>query len=169
MRSLKLIPTICAILLACSIHAEEESAASVVTPINEITCETLDFDLLPKESIIGSLSEYVAGSETLLDLLTESVKRKKQKALLYPFAEGLVYLNGVLCHVGNYSQSIIYTVLEGPQYGLQTVTTYDGFVLYVNYEYVLEYTPAGVILHHDYADSETITGSTQVISFHRHR
>lgn len=79
----------------------------------------------------------------------------------------LAYVNGELCHVGKYLQSIIYTVLEGPHYGTQTTVAYSGVVLYVNYDYTLEHTPwGGVVLHHFYSDSETVTGSNQVIIFY---
>lgn len=163
MRSLKLLTILCAVLLSSAAIAEEKNEAPLVTPIKELQNNAIDFENLPKESVIGSLAECVKESESLLDLLTDRVKRKP---LLYPYSEGLAYVNGVLCHVGDYPRSIIYTVLEGPQYGLQTVTSYAGYVMYVNYDYELEYTPYGVILHHYYSDSKIITGSTQVISFY---
>lgn len=163
MRSLKIITILCAFLLSYSVYAEDETPASLVTPIKEVKNDVIDFENLPKESIIGSLADCVVESESFLDTLVE---RSRRNPILYPYSEGMAYVNGFLCHVGNYPRSIIYTFLEGPQYGLQTVTDYYGGVLYVNYEYTLEYTPFGVILHHYYYDSEIVTGSTQVISFY---
>ncbi len=163
MRSLKLLTILCAIFLSSAGYAEEENAVPPVTPIKELKNDAIDFENLPKESVIGSLAECVTDSESLLDLLTDRVKRKP---MLYPYSEGLAYVNGILCHVGDYPRSIIYTVLEGPQYGLQTVMSYSGYVMYVNYDFDLEYTPFGIIFHHYYSDSEIITGSTQVISFY---
>ena len=49
---------------------------------------------------------------------------------------------------------------------VHTVMSYSGYVMYVNYDFDLEYTPFGIIFHHYYSDSEIITGSTQVISFY---
>ena len=161
MKSLKIFTTICAVLLTCAAYAEDESPP--VKAIQTVKNEAIDFDNLPQESIIGSLAECVAEGDSLLDLFSERIKRRPK---LYPYSEGLAYVNGVLCHEGYYSRSIVYTVLDGPQYGLQTVLDYSGAVLYVNYDYYPEYTYHGVIFHHDYSDSEIITGSTQVIKFY---
>jgi hypothetical protein len=148
---------------------QEEATVLPVTPIQTLKVEGLDFDNLPKESTIGNLSEVVRDDEnSLLDNLMERRGKKKKKhkdLMLYPYAETVAYVNGQLCHVGNYTQSVIYTVLEGPYYGTQTTMTYGGIVMYVNYDYEMEYTPAGVILHHYYDDSKVITGATQVIIF----
>ena len=163
MRSLKKVTAICAILLSCSCFAEEAIQAASVTPIQEIKSTTLDFDQLPTESVVGSLAEHVIGNESLVDGFASRIKRHYD---LLPYAEGLAYMNGYLCHVGNYPRSVIYTYLEGPQYGLQTVVTYSGVLLYVNYDFEIEYTPYGVILHHYYDDSQIITGSNQLISFY---
>lgn len=156
----KLITTLCAVIFTFAVFAEETSP---VSPIQEVKNEAVDFENLPKESVVGALANCVKEENSLLDDLT---KRVHLNRLLYPYSEGLAFVNGILCHQGHYPRSIVYTVLEGPQYGLQTVLNHYGEVLYVNYEYWLEYTPYGVILHHDYSDSEIITGSTQVISFY---
>lgn len=163
MKTLKIIPALFAILLT-SFSFAEETAELLVKPLQEVTSEALDFDKFPSESVVGALSEYVTEQESVLDMFSQRVKKKR--TLLYPYSENLVFVNGVLCHVGNYPRSIIYTVLEGPQYGLQTVSDYYGELLYVNYDFDIEYTPYGMILHHDYDDSEVITGSTQVIKFY---
>lgn len=135
-----------------------------VKPIQTLTVETLDFDQLSNESKTGYLAQHVkadASSETTMLGIRMSIGSYQ----LQPYSETLAYVNGVLCHIGNYSESIIYTVLEGPYYGLQTVTSYSGRVLYINGEYEIEVTPIGNILHHFYYDSEVITGSNQVIIF----
>lgn len=163
MKSLKILLTVSALVFSNLCFADGEAPSLDVTPIKEVKNESIDFKNLPSESIVGSLKEFVEEEETLLDCLTERVSRKLK---LYPYTEGLAYFNGFLCHVGNYPRSIVYTVLEGPQYGLQTVTDYFGAVIYVNYDYNVEYTPYGIILYHYYDDSKIITGSTQVIKFY---
>jgi hypothetical protein len=85
---------------------------------------------------------------------------------MYPNTETLAYVNGYLSHIGYYPQSIIYTVLEGPYYGMQTTTAVNGVVLYINYDYVVEYTAIGVVFHHYYSDSEVITGANQIVKFY---
>ena len=156
----------CVIFFSSACSTEQESSDSLVKPMQELKVEALNFDHLPKESQVGNLSDAVKEEECLLDALVERVKKKKSKVILQPHAETLAYVNGQLCHIGNYSQSVIYTVLEGPYYGTQTTMTYGGIVLYVNYDYALEQTIRGAILHHYYSDSEVITGSNQVIKFY---
>lgn len=163
MKSFHIFAIICSLVLSNLCCAEQEKAELSVTPIKELKIEGMDFENLPKESRIGNLSEFVQKEEGLADILSERVRKR---VLLYPYSEGLAYVNGWLCHIGNYPQSIIYTVLEGPHYGTQTTTTHDGVVLYVNYDYVLEYIPGGVALHHYYSDSKVVTGSTQVIKLY---
>ena len=163
MKALKIFTIVCTLLIS-SLSFAEEASTPIVKPIAEVKNEAIDFDQLPKESVTGALAEHVTEKESVFDSLEGRIK--KRKPMLYPYSEGLAYVNGFLSHIGNYPYSIIYTVLEGPQYGLQTVTDYNGFLLYVNYDYSLEYTPHGMIFHHYYDDSETITGSTQVISFY---
>lgn len=143
--------------------AEQETSDIGVTPIKEIEVKEIDFEKLPEESQVGNLSELVKEEENITDLFTE---RARSRVILYPYAETLAYVNGQLCHVGNYAQSVIYTVLEGPYYGTQTTVTYDGVVLYVNYDYATEYTSGGVVLYHYYSDSKVITGSNQIIKFY---
>lgn len=159
----KILTIITSFLITFAACAAEEAKTLPVAPIQEIKNEALDFDNLPKKSVVGALANYVTSEKTILDDVT---KRIHWDPLLYPHSEGLAYLNGFLCHVGHYPRSVVYTVLEGPQYGLQTVVDYYGNVLYVNYDYSIEYAYYGVILHHYYSDSEIITGSTQVISFY---
>lgn len=166
MKTLKILTILCSIVLSSLSFAEEESPATKVTPIKEMKVDGLNFEKLSEENKVGNLAEYVKENETSLDCFLDRIKKHKKHVIMHPFAEGVAYVNGVLCHVGNYPQSIIYTVLEGPQYGLQTTTTNTGFVLYVNYEYMIEYTPFGVILHHYYSDSEVQTGANQAIIFY---
>jgi hypothetical protein len=167
MRSLQILTISFSILVSGLCFAEQEHLSTDhVKPIKEIKVEELDFDQLSQESKIGSLADYVKDNETSLDSFLDAIKIHETQLILHPYAEGLAYVNGVLCHVGNYPQSIIYTVLEGPQYGLQTTTAYNGIVLYINYDYQIEYTPYGVILHHYYSDSKVVTGSNQVIIFY---
>lgn len=158
----KILTIITGFFIPFAAFAAEEVKVPPVAPIQEIKNKSLDFDNLPKKSVIGALANYVTSEKSLLDGVA---KRIHWDSLLYPNSEGLAYINGFLCHVGNYPRSIVYTFLEGPQYGLQTVLDYYGNVLYVNYDYSIEYAPYGVIFHHFYSDSEIITGSTQVISF----
>jgi len=146
--------------------AEQENSESQIAEIQEIEVKELNFEELPDESLIGDLSEVVKEKESFADLFLERVRRTESRAIMHPYAEGVSYVNGQLCHVGNYPQSVIYTVLEGPYYGTQTTMTYDGIVLYVNYEYHIEYTFGGTILTHYYSDSKIITGSNQIIKFY---
>lgn len=166
MKSWHLFALICMTVFSSFCCAEQESTESLVKPIQEIEVKELNFEDLPKESQIGNLAEVVKGEESLADALVERVKKKKSHLIMYPNAEMLAYVNGQLCHVGYYPQSIIYTVLEGPYYGTQTTTAVNGVVLYVNYDYVVEYTVGGVVFHHYYSDSEVITGSNQIIKFY---
>lgn len=164
MKSLKILAIISSLFLVNLCCAEQE-AATAVAPIKEIAVDGLNFtQLAQEESRVGNLAEHVQGANQLLGN-SDVIRGGKNKLILYPDSEGLVYVNGELCHVGNYPQSIIYTVMAGPRYGLQTTTDYNGIVLYVNYEYKVKYTSAGVILRHRYSDSKVVTGSNQVIIF----
>jgi hypothetical protein len=163
MKPFHLLAIIFSIVFANLCCAEQETPELPVTPIKELKVEEIDFANLPKESQIGNLAEVVKGTESLLEKLCDYIHNQ---LILHPHTEGLAYVNGQLCHVSHYSQSIIYTILDGPYYGTQTTMTYNGAVLYVNYDYTMEYTPHGVVLHHYYSDSEVVTGSNQVIIFH---
>jgi hypothetical protein len=162
MKYLQILTIVSSILFSSLGFAEQDVSSSEVTPIKEITINELDFDHLPQESTVGDLAEHVKESGTLMENFLDYIRIK---GILQPYAEGLAYVNGVLCHVGNYPQSVIYTVLEGHHYGLQTTTDTNGFVLYVNYDYSEKYTPYGVVLKHRYSDSKVVTGSNQVIVF----
>ncbi len=167
MKSLKILAIISSILLTSFSFAEEETksveSATDKTEIKEIRVEELNFEKLTQESKIGALAEHVKDDKVSIESFLEAMRAQ---VILHPYAETLAYVNGQLCHVGNYPQSVIYTVLEGPYYGLQTTMTYSGIVLYTNQSYVLEYTPYGVVLHHYYSDSEVVTGSNQLIIFY---
>lgn len=166
MKSWHLFALICTTVFSSLCCAEQESTESLVKPIQEIKVNELNFEDLPKESQIGNLSEVINGEESLTDALSERIKKKKKShCIMHPNSEMLAYVNGQLSHVGYYPQSIIYTVLEGPYFGTQTTTTYNGIVLYVNYDYTVEYS-GGAVFHHYYSDSEVITGSNQVIKFY---
>ncbi len=162
MKSFHLLTIIFSLVFVNLACAEQEQSQLLVTPIKEVKVEEIDFENLPEQSQIGNLAEVVKSEESLLEKLSDHIQGQ---LILHPYAESLAYINGQLCHVGNYSQSVIYTVLEGPYYGTQTTLAYNGVVLYVNYDYVMEYTPYGVVLHHHYSDSEVVTGSNQVIIF----
>lgn len=141
--------------------AEQEIS---VTPIKKIELEEVNFDNLPREAQVSNLSELVKDEEGFADAFSQKIKTP---LILYPYSEGLAYVNGQLCHVGNYSRSVIYTVLEGPYYGTQMTLTYSGIVMHVNdYDYDMKYTNGGVIFHHYYPDSKVITGANQVIKFY---
>ena len=161
MKALHIFAVIFSMVFSSFCGAEQENSALPVTPIKELKIEEIDFDNLPKKSQVGNLLEVVKDA-SLLENLTDRIRNQ---VTLQPYSEGLAYVNGQLCHVGNYSQSIIYTVLEGPNYGTQTTTAYNGVVLYVNYDYKIKYTASGVILQHRYSDSKVITGANQVIIF----
>jgi hypothetical protein len=164
MKSLHLVAIVLSMACLSFCDAEENQTASLpVTPIKELQVEGLDFDNLPTESKVGNLSEVVKEKASLADAFVEQIQTH---AILHPYAEGLAYVNGQLCHIGHYTKCNIYTVLEGPHYGLQTTTTHHGIVLYINYQYEIEYTPVGLVLHHFYDDSEVVTGSNQVIVFY---
>lgn len=175
MKLLQLLTIVFSIFVSNLCFGEEEkpSLDAVptldVVPIKEIKNNEINFDALSRESKIGNLSELVkdkvhsSSQASSMRCLLDAIR---MQTILYPYSEGLAYVNGVLCHVGNYPQSIIYTVLEGPHYGLQTITDYNGSALYINYDYFLEYTLYGVVLHHHYSDSEVITGSNQMIIFY---
>lgn len=143
--------------------ANEETLLTDENSIKELRIEELNFAHLSPESKIGNLAECVQEQDSLTDSLLAGIRTY---LIFQPFMQGLAYVNGVLCYVAHYPQSVIYTVLEGPQYGLQTVLSPQGFLLYLNYDYVLEYTPMGLVLHHYYSDSEVVTGSDQIIVFY---
>ncbi len=111
---------------------------------------------------MGSLSKFIKKENSNWDSLLQAFYHRP---ILRPINQGLAYVNGELCHVGNYLHSTLYTVLEGPHYGLQTVVDYNGFVLFVNFDYDLEYISGGLILHHYYDDCKVVTGATQMIIF----
>lgn len=149
-----------------SIHcfAEKEQQKDAVNAIKEMAIEQLDFESLCKKSKIGNLAQCVKDKDEE-EVESPFLERIKTQVLLHPYIQEFAYVNGVLCHVASYPQSVIYTVLQGPQYGLQTVVDHQGIILYINYDYTVEYTYIGVILHHYYSDCEVITGSNQVIMF----
>lgn len=125
--------------------------------------QEFDFDSLPKKTLVGNLLEHVKTTEpstyNQLDMI-------KMQFVVHPFREEFVYLNNALCHTAYYSRSIIYTVVEGEQFGLQFITSYNGVILYVNYDYEIKETRSGITLHHFYSDSEVITGQNQVMMFY---
>ena len=163
MKFIKLLSVLFSVFFCMSGFAEEDIPPSLVTPIKEVRIEDLILENIPKESFVGDLSQLV---ETPMSNLAASLTDQiRSNHILTPYAEGLAYVNGTLCHVGNYKRSTIYTVLEGPYYGLQTTMSLSGEILYVNHEYRLKNTSNGVILQHKYRDSKVITGSTQVIIF----
>lgn len=164
MKSFSILAIIFSAFVLNVCYAEQDSISDLVTPIKEMEVKEIEFDKLPKESKVGDLSDVVREPESWFDLLTDKVK---SRAVLCPYAETLAYVNGYLTHIGNYAQSVIYTVLDGPSYGTQTTVTYAGVVLYVNYEYKVEYTSGGAVFFHRYSDSRVITGSTQIIKFKR--
>ena len=156
------ILTVCVSNAFCN---EQENIQDDVKPIKKIELKQLDDENRPEDSQIGNLADVVEEDESDSSVFMERIK-KRRNPIRYPNAEGLVYINGQLCHEGHYPRTIIYTELSGPFYGTQTTMDYSGFVLYVNYDYTAEYTPAGVVLHHYYSDSEVITGSNQIIQFY---
>lgn len=162
-KSLIFLATLISINLCYAGEESKESEPNVKT-LNEIHLESINFEELAKATTVGSLADYVKDAETPLDSFLERIKRKLH---LQPNDEYVAFVNGQLCHIGYYPRSIIYTVLQGPYYGLQTTTTCTGVVLYVNYDYDIEYTSYGVILHHYYDDSEVVTGANQLITFYK--
>ncbi len=157
------------ILLLISIvsfcFSAEEETNSLVQSFKSLEVSTLNFEELSKKTEVGALSDVLnreteKGSFLCLDSIFST------SHYLYPYAEQVAYVNGQLCHIGNYTHTVIYTNLDGPYYGLQTTMTYNGVVLMVNQSYDLEYAYGGAILHHFYTDCEIITGSTQVIRFY---
>ena len=147
-------------------YAVEEKTVSLIDSIPQIEIKELDFEDLSKESQTGQLLEFVKENTNEQMALVQRRKGKKKKVLMHPLAEELAYINGQLCHVANYSQSVIYTVLSGPYTGTQTTMTYNGIILYVNHDYAMEYKRGGTVYHHYYSDSEVVTGSNQVIRFY---
>lgn len=153
--------------LSGSEPAEFSSSAKSTQPLG---LEKFKFEQLPKQSKVGGMAAAVTKGRSSSSIPTETLRAKKRKkkkgSFISPQAEQLLYINGQLCHVANYSRSVIYTVLEGPYYGTQTTMTYDGVVLYVNYDYEFEETFDGVIFYHYYDDSVVITGANQVIKLY---
>lgn len=160
---MRLLIVVFSILISNLCFAEKEVSPTDVKPIKEVQIDQIDFDALAKEKKIGELAEVVKEEDAAS---TSLIKTSIFSPDVYPYAEEWAYVNGVFCHIGYYSHSIIYTVMEGFNYGLQTITAYHGAIIDVNYDYVMEYTPLGIILHHFYLDSEVITGSNQVIVFY---
>lgn len=147
-------------------HADQNQKSSdsevSVLPIKNIELQDIDFANLPKDPA-GNLAPVVKDEKAENNTFIELIRSRVQ---ISPHAETLAYVNGQLCHVGNYAQSIIYTVLEGPYFGTQTTVTYDGILLYVNTDFDVEYLYEGTILYHYYPDSKVITGSNQIVKFY---
>lgn len=133
---------------------------------NEWNLPSLDFEKLASEA--GDQKKLLPHLNMPVKELSVPCKElglfKNHKTLVItPITQGKVFINGVYCHVGNYARTVIITVLEGAQFGLQTTMTYQGRVLSCNYVCFLDNTYAGIFLRHEYPDVTVITGSEQVI------
>ncbi len=160
----------CFLLVYATVFAVFYGAANEAFALERESVPSFEALLFEKSAPkTGPLAEVLKGSEESSELFADDIMKKKKKngsVVMIPQGEGIAYVNGQLCHIANYPFSVIYTVLEGPYYGLQTTMTYDGIVLYVNDEYTLKQKATGAILYHYYDDSVVITGSTQVIRFY---
>ncbi|MBA3721644.1 MAG: hypothetical protein H0W88_04510 [Parachlamydiaceae bacterium] len=165
MKALAILMTLCSIMFLPAIHAEEQNAETVQEVlINELQLDKIDFDELQKAASDEPTNLYdcVSGSDEGLDC----IRCMQRQMILQPYSQGVRYVKGALCHVGNYNHSSIITVLEGYNAGLQTTVDYYGYVLVVNYPYVIECTPGGGVTYkHSYPDSTVVTGSNQLIYF----
>lgn len=114
-----------------------------------------------------SFAEYPTDERSIFEMFEQRWKKIK-RTLFYPYSEDLVFVNDVLCHVGSYPHVIIYTVLEGAEFGKQTLTDPDsGEVVDGKHDFDLEDSPDGKVLHHHYDNAEVITGSKQVIRYYQ--
>jgi hypothetical protein len=162
------------VLLLSNLCANEDAVTKIdqESIIQEVQTSNLDFSELRKKApmAVSNLADCIYGAEnsSVAELALDRVKRKKRrkKPVQFPNSEALTYINGFLCHVGNYTRSSIVTVMDGPDYGLQTTVDYSGIVLSVNYECIVEHTPDGVTFKHEYPDCQIITGSEQIIKFY---
>lgn len=90
-------------------------------------------------------------------------KRMARVRVVPPVSQGLTRINGELCHVGDYPNCSLITVLRGPHRGMQTTVDYNGVVLCVNHIFFVEHTPSGVVLRHEYPGVTVRTGLDQVV------
>ncbi len=172
MKTFQIITIILLVTLSSVCFSEQERPSSPQeAPKQELKIDEINLEELPTESQnVSDLAAFVKDKEsdpTIHESLLASLVKLiyKKQLVIAPIAEGVVYINGELCHVGNYYNSSIYTVLEGPRYGCQTVLNLYGEIVSINYNFTLEHTSAGIVFHHFYPDSVVITGATQVVVF----
>jgi hypothetical protein len=88
---------------------------------------------------------------------------KCQACVLLPYSQGEMSINGQYCHVASYSHGYVVTVLDGPNYGFQMVVAYNGVILATNPYFIINGTPGGDYLRHEYIDCSIVTGLNQVM------
>ena len=150
-----------------NLSAESTKLASVkdLSSIKQVLTDkskldAIDFDHLPEEDTIQvpNLIDEKKESETSFGFNARSV-------IETPIDQGMSYINGVLCHVGDYPYYSIITPFEGLHYGVQVIVDYSGRILSVNRYYTIEQSIYGVTLTHYYQDYTIITGQDQIIVY----
>lgn len=97
----------------------------------------------------------------------EQEDEKSPKAFIVaPFLQHFSIFEGAFTHFAHYNHCVIATKLSGFQYGFQYFMTHSGVVFIVNPLYLIEDTPCGTYLRHEYLDSTVLTGQDQVILFY---
>lgn len=132
-----------------------------MSPISEILIDderfaNLDFDILTETE----------SDESLESLLKNSDEAHTKALMVLPYHQGLALIRGEMCHIADYARCSIITVLQGPHYGIQTITTPNGFILRVKTNFFVDSTPQGIYLRHEYRNSTVITGSAQMVVYH---
>lgn len=127
--------------------------------LNSQQMEKLDFSQLQKEARSTKILDKLLGDEDLLCIWCQHPDGK-----ILPYSQGYCHVNDEYCHVANYMYTSVITVLEGPNYGLQTTIDYFGVVVAINVDFsVTRVRGGGVIFKHYYPDCKIITGYDQVI------
>lgn len=171
MKSIKMI--LMGVLVFGSTVAYAEKA--ILSSVHEEMVKDLKLNHIIK-SFKGNNAEKLT-DELASDITTRAISADSPAAMtinkLYgyhhclivaPVSQGLSYIDGARCHIGTYLRSTIITVLEGPNYGCQlTISNLTGQIVYLNPNYMIDYTPGGVIFRHEYNDSSVVTGADQIV------
>lgn len=127
--------------------------------------KNLNFDSLKathQEGHANLISELLSDNNKVANRNFNANRRAKVRVVA-PISQGLTYIDGELCHVGDYPNISLITVLQGPHRGMQTTLDYNGVVLCVNLVFFVQDTPAGIVLRHEYPGTTVKTGVDQVV------
>lgn len=164
----KLTKTILPLLLIASSLSAAEITLAPLHQITEKKVEMPELDLNALKD--GSLS---VKAEEIAPFFGEKEVNRGYSVFGYypsgvtllPYAQDLVYSNGELCHVANYTYVTVVTMLSGPTYGYQVIMTTSGSVLSTQDLFYIDSNIDGVYLRHEYYDVTIVTGTDQVVYF----